>query len=158
VQIDRRVSYLFISHDLNVVRYLADSIGVMYLGQLVDVGPARAVLDPPHHPYTEALVSAMTTLEDLDGSRPRIKLGGAMPSPSDPPSGCRFHTRCPRFLGDLCRDEAPPWQRDADGHQYRCHIPPGELGEMQRATGAPPDEPRAATARDHPPEENGKER
>ena len=155
VQAERRVSYLFISHDLNVVRYLADSIGVMYLGQLVDVGPARAVFDPPHHPYTEALVSAMTTLEDLDGSRPRIKLEGSMPSPSDPPSGCRFHTRCPRFLGDLCRDEAPPWQQDADGHQYRCHIPPGELGDLQRTNGASPGEPHGATRRDHLPKENG---
>ncbi|MDQ3360122.1 MAG: ABC transporter ATP-binding protein [Actinomycetota bacterium] len=155
VQADRKVSYLFISHDLNVVRYLADSIGVMYLGQLVDVGPARAVFDPPHHPYTEALVSAMTTLEDLDGSRPRIKLDGPMPSPSDPPSGCRFHTRCPRFLGDLCRDKAPPWQRDADGHQYRCHIPPGELGDLQRTNGAFSGEPHAATKQDQPPKENG---
>ena len=155
VQAERRVSYLFISHDLNVVRYLADSIGVMYLGQLVDVGPAQAVFDPPHHPYTEALVSAMTTLEDHDGSRPRIKLEGPMPSPSDPPSGCRFHTRCPRFLGDVCRDEAPPWQRDTEGHQYRCHIPPGELEDLQRANGASPGEPHAATRGDHPPQEDG---
>jgi peptide/nickel transport system ATP-binding protein len=155
VQTDRGVSYLFISHDLNIVRYLADSIGVMYLGQLVDVGPARAVFEPPHHPYTEALVSAMTTLEDLDDPRPHVRLGGAMPSPSDPPSGCRFHTRCPRFLGDVCREEAPPWQRDGEGHQYRCHIPPGELRELQRATEGPSNERRVAAPR--LPEENGEQ-
>ncbi len=153
VQTDRGISYLFISHDLNIVRYLADSIGVMYLGQLVDVGPAEAVFEPPHHPYTEALVSAMTTLEDLDNPRPHVKLGGAMPSPSDPPSGCRFHTRCPRFLGDVCREEAPPWQRDGEKHQYRCHIPPGELRELQRTTKAPSNERRVAAPR--PPEEKG---
>lgn len=153
VQTDRGISYLFISHDLNIVRYLADSIGVMYLGQLVDVGPAEAVFEPPHHPYTEALVSAMTTLEDLDNPRPHVKLGGAMPSPSDPPSGCRFHTRCPRFLGDVCREEAPPWQRDGERHQYRCHIPPGELRELQRTTKAPSNERRVAAPR--PPEEKG---
>ena len=155
VQTDREVSYLFISHDLNIVRYLADSIGVMYLGQLVDVGPAGAVFEPPHHPYTEALLSAMTTLEDLDDTRPRIKLGGVMPSPSEPPSGCRFHTRCPRFLGDVCREEAPPWQQDVEGHQYRCHIPPGELRELQRATEGPSNERRVAAPR--LPEENGKQ-
>ncbi len=153
VQTDRGISYLFISHDLNIVRYLADSIGVMYLGQLVDVGPAEAVFEPPHHPYTEALVSAMTTLEDLDNPRPHVKLGGAMPSPSDPPSGCRFHTRCPRFLGDVCREEAPPWQRDGERHQYRCHIPPGELRELQRITEGPSNERRVAAPR--PPEEKG---
>lgn len=153
VQTDRGISYLFISHDLNIVRYLADSIGVMYLGQLVDVGPAEAVFEPPHHPYTEALVSAMTTLEDLDNPRPHVKLGGAMPSPSDPPSGCRFHTRCPRFLGDVCREEAPPWQHDGERHQYRCHIPPGELRELQRTTEAPSNERRVAAPR--PPEEKG---
>ncbi|MBA2782831.1 MAG: ABC transporter ATP-binding protein [Actinomycetota bacterium] len=155
VQTDRGVSYLFISHDLNIVRYLADSIGVMYLGQLVDVGPAGAVFEPPHHPYTEALLSAMTTLEDLDDPRPHVKLGGAMPSPSEPPSGCRFHTRCPRFLGDVCREEAPPWQQDVEGHQYRCHIPPGELRELQRATEGPSNERRGAAPR--LPEENGKQ-
>jgi peptide/nickel transport system ATP-binding protein len=158
VQTGRGVSYLFISHDLNIVRYLADSIGVMYLGQLVDVGPAGAVFEPPHHPYTEALVSAMTTLEDLDDPRPHVKLGGAMPSPSDPPSGCRFHTRCPRFLGDVCREEAPPWQRDGEGHQYRCHIPPGELRELQRTTEAPSSERRGVPPRHRPPEENGERR
>jgi peptide/nickel transport system ATP-binding protein len=141
------VSYLFISHDLAVVRYLADRIGVMYLGWLVDVGPADAVFSPPHHPYTEALLSAIPTL-DLEGPRPRIRLAGELPSPSDPPSGCRFHTRCHRYLGDVCRDQEPPWQQDADGHQYRCHIPPDELRKAQSADAraAEPGQPAEAAS------------
>jgi peptide/nickel transport system ATP-binding protein len=123
---------VFISHDLALVRYLADRIAVMYLGWLVDVGTAEAVFEPPHHPYTEALASAIPTL-DLDVPRPRIKLEGILPSPADPPSGCRFHTRCPRFLGEVCRTVEPPWQRDGASHTYRCHIPPDELRDAQLA-------------------------
>jgi peptide/nickel transport system ATP-binding protein len=131
VDLQRRqgVSYIFISHDLAVVRYVADQIGVMYLGRLVDVGPAEQVFAPPHHPYTEALLSAIPTL-DLD-ARPRIRLEGSLPSPTDVPTGCPFHTRCPRYLGDICKTEVPPWQDDADGHRYQCHIPPAELAELQ---------------------------
>ena len=137
LQRDEGVSYIFISHDLAVVRYVADTIGVMYLGQLVDVGPAAAVFSLPHHPYTEALLSAIPTL-DLD-ARPRIKLTGPIPSPIDPPSGCRFHTRCPRFLGDVCETQEPPWQEDSGGHRYRCHIAPAELAEAQAETAATTD-------------------
>jgi peptide/nickel transport system ATP-binding protein len=132
LQLREQVSYVFISHDLAVVRYLADKIGVMYLGWLVDVGDAEAVFNPPHHPYTEALVSSIPTF-GIDDSRPRVKLEGTLPSPIDPPSGCRFHTRCQRFLGDVCREQEPPWQRDGDGHKYRCHIPPDELRDAQLA-------------------------
>jgi peptide/nickel transport system ATP-binding protein len=126
------VSYLFISHDLAVVRYVADRIGVMYLGSLVELGPAQTLFDPPHHPYTEALVSAVPTLPS-DEQRPRITMYGPLPSASRPPTGCRFHTRCPRFLGDVCRTIEPPWQEEADGHRYRCHIAPRDLGGLQRA-------------------------
>jgi peptide/nickel transport system ATP-binding protein len=135
-----RVSYVFISHDLGIVRYLADRLAVMYLGQLVEIGPAEAVFRPPHHPYTATLLSAMPAL-DPRARRTRIKLQGTMPSLADPPSGCRFHTRCPWMLGEVCRREAPPWQQDAAGHAYRCHIPPSELLGVQTAarTGAPPD-------------------
>jgi peptide/nickel transport system ATP-binding protein len=135
LQRNEGVSYIFISHDLAVVRYVSDRIGVMYLGQLVEVGPAEAVFEPPHHPYTEALLSAIPTL-DLD-HRPRIRLTGTVPSPVDPPTGCRFHTRCPRFLGDICVAQEPPWQQDGEGHSYRCHIAPAELGPAQRTGEVP---------------------
>jgi peptide/nickel transport system ATP-binding protein len=131
VDLQRRegVSYVFISHDLAVVRYVADRIAVMYLGQIVDVGPAEAVFRAPHHPYTEALLSAIPSL-DVE-ARPRIKLHGTLPSPSDPPSGCRFHTRCPRYLGDVCKTVEPPWQATADGQRYSCHIEPEALAKVQ---------------------------
>ena len=131
VDLQRRegVSYVFISHDLAVVRYVADRIAVMYLGQIVDVGPSEAVFSAPHHPYTEALLSAIPTL-DIE-AKARIKLRGTLPSPSDPPSGCRFHTRCPRYLGDICKTEEPPWQDSAGGQSYRCHIAPDQLQRLQ---------------------------
>jgi len=124
------VSYVFISHDLAVVRYVADRIAVMYLGQIVDIGPAERVFEAPHHPYTEALLSAIPTL--AAGARPRIRLHGPIPSPADPPSGCRFHTRCPRAIAGLCAEVEPPWQDDGAGHRYRCHIAPADLARAQR--------------------------
>jgi peptide/nickel transport system ATP-binding protein len=141
VDLQRRedVSYIFISHDLAVVRYVADRIAVMYLGQVVEVGPADAVFSPPHHPYTEALLSAIPTL-DLD-TRPRIKLTGTLPSAAEPPSGCRFHTRCPRFLGEQCATQEPPWQQAEGGNRYRCHIPPDELATAQSEAPAPVERP-----------------
>jgi peptide/nickel transport system ATP-binding protein len=132
LQGEEHVSYVFISHDLGIVRYLADRIAVMYMGQVVEIGPAEAVFNPPHHPYTEALLSAMPTL-DPESQPVRIKLGGTIPSLADPPSGCRFHTRCPRMLGDICRLEEPPWQTDVPGHAYRCHISPADLRRAQAA-------------------------
>ena len=136
LQETRQVAYVFISHDLGVVRYLADRIAVMYLGQIIEIGPADVTFQPPHHPYTEALLSAVPDFNRAEG-KGRIRLQGDIPSPSDPPSGCRFHTRCPRMLGALCLSEEPPWQRDGAGHLYRCHIAPAELGAAQRA-GPPP--------------------
>jgi len=130
LQAQEGVSYVFISHDLAVVRYVADRIAVMYLGQIVDIGPAERVFEAPHHPYTEALLSAIPTL--AAGARPRIRLHGPIPSPSDPPSGCRFHTRCPRAISGLCAEVEPPWQDGADGHRYRCHIRPDDLARAQR--------------------------
>jgi peptide/nickel transport system ATP-binding protein len=137
LQAKEGVTYLFISHDLGVVRYLADRIAVLYLGRLMEVGPAEAVFNPPHHPYTEALLSAVPTLEGEE--RARIRLEGEIPSAADPPSGCVFHTRCPRYLGAICDEQEPPLAEVERGHFIRCHIPVDELRRIQ----AEPPPPRA---------------
>jgi peptide/nickel transport system ATP-binding protein len=123
------VSYVFISHDLNVVHYLADQVGVMYLGALVEVGPVECVFAPPFHPYTETLFAAMPTFES---ARATIRAEGSMPSAAAIPTGCPFHTRCPRALGEKCVTQEPPWQQVEAGHAYRCWIPPDELKPMQQ--------------------------
>ncbi len=126
LQRESATSYLFISHDLRVVRYLSDRIAVLYLGRIMELGPAERVFDGPHHPYTEALLSAAPS---VDGdTRPRIKLHGEIPSAVNPPSGCVFHTRCPRFLGDICVEVEPALTATPDGGVIRCHIPFDELG------------------------------
>ncbi|MBB3769587.1 peptide/nickel transport system ATP-binding protein [Angulomicrobium tetraedrale] len=126
LQAERQVAYLLISHDLGVVRYLSDWIAVLYLGRLLEVGPAARVLDGPHHPYTEALLSAAPS---VSGERTgRIRLTGAIPSGVSPPAGCLFHTRCPRRIGPICDTEEPPFTADAHGHAIRCHLPRAELG------------------------------
>ncbi|MCB0256591.1 MAG: ABC transporter ATP-binding protein [Anaerolineae bacterium] len=133
LQAEQGSAYLFISHDLAAVSYLADDIAVMYLGQVVETGSAEQMLHPPFHPYTEALLSAVPR---IDAAGPeRIRLPGDLPSAIDLPSGCRFHTRCPRLLGDICRTQEPPWQETAPGHRYRCHIAPDELTAMQVSSG-----------------------
>jgi len=136
LQQTERATYLFISHDLGLVRYLSDRIVVLYLGRVMEVGPAETVFAGPHHPYTEALFSAVPS---LDGERPdRIKLTGEIPSAANPPSGCVFHTRCPRKLttGE-CESTEPPLHEDEPGHQIRCHIPLAELRELQRSQSVP---------------------
>ena len=106
LQAERKTAYLFISHDLGVVRYLSDRIAVLYLGRLMELGTAETVFNGPHHPYTEALLSAVPT---IDGEqRERIRLAGDIPSAADPPSGCVFHTRCPRKIGAICETQEPP--------------------------------------------------
>jgi peptide/nickel transport system ATP-binding protein len=135
VQKRKSVSYVFISHDLAVVRYLADQIGVMYLGSLVEVGPVDRVFAPPSHPYTETLLASMTT---LDGTRSSVRAEGSIPSPAAIPSGCPFHTRCPRIPGEQCRTQEPPWQRTEEGHAYRCWILPDELVTLQQAVSRQP--------------------
>jgi peptide/nickel transport system ATP-binding protein len=126
------VSYIFISHDLAVVRYLSDRIAVMYLAKLMEIGSAEDVFTAPQHPYTEALASAIPTL-DFEHPHERIPLGGPVPSLAEPPGGCRFHTRCHRFLGEVCAEVPPPWQEVQEGHRYLCHIPPDELRQAQLA-------------------------
>jgi peptide/nickel transport system ATP-binding protein len=134
LQAERRVSYLFISHDLGVVRYISDRIAVLYLGRLMELGPAEVVFAGPHHPYTEALLSAVPTIDG--GGRRRIKLEGEIPSAAEPPSGCRFHSRCHRKLGAVCETVEPPLVEAEDGHFMRCHIPIEQLGsaELTRST------------------------
>jgi peptide/nickel transport system ATP-binding protein len=134
-----QVTYLFISHDLGVVRYLSDRIAVLYLGRIMELGPAEQVFSGPHHPYTEALLSAVPTLEDAD--KERIRLEGEIPSAARPPSGCVFHTRCPRYLGKICDETEPALAEAEPGHAIRCHIPLDELRRLQvpgRATSQPP--------------------
>ncbi|MHB1929605.1 MAG: ABC transporter ATP-binding protein [Acidimicrobiales bacterium] len=130
LQSREQVTYVFISHDLGVVRYLSDRNAVLYLGRIMEYGPAESVFAGPHHPYTEALLSAVPT---LDGTgRERIKLQGDIPSPADPPSGCVFHTRCPRRLADgTCDSVEPPLREVEPGKVMRCHLPLHELGRLE---------------------------
>lgn len=130
LQIDNNTAMLFIAHDIAVVGYLADLIAVMYLGQLMQFGDATSIFDPPYHPYTEALLSAVPP-PDPSVEQERIRLSGDVPSAIDRPSGCPFHTRCPRFLGDICIEQAPPWQEGEDGKRIYCHIPIEELKRSQ---------------------------
>ena len=136
LQAQREVAYLFISHDLGVVRYVSDRIAVLYLGRLMELGPAEVVFDGPHHPYTEALLSAVPTIDG--GGRERIKLGGEIPSAAEPPSGCVFHTRCPRKVGAICEVTEPPLVEVDSQHLMRCHIPIEELRSLQRPQEAMP--------------------
>ncbi|TMD05989.1 MAG: ABC transporter ATP-binding protein [Chloroflexi bacterium] len=129
LQVQRWVAYLFISHDLGVVRYISDRIAVLYLGRLMEMGPAEVVFDGPHHPYTEALLSAVPTIDG--GGRARIKLAGEIPSAAAPPTGCVFHTRCHRRIGAICDEKEPPLVEVGPGHLMRCHIPIEELRRLQ---------------------------
>jgi peptide/nickel transport system ATP-binding protein len=144
LQRSQQVAYLFISHDLGVVRYLADRIVVLYLGRVMEIGPAERVFEGPHHPYTEALLSAVPTLHDLD--RQRIRLEGEIPSGADPPSGCPFQTRCPRKIGEICETTEPELIEEEPGHGIRCHIPLEELRRLQQSDdGQAPAADRTAT-------------
>ena len=129
LQARRGVAYLFISHDLASIRYLSDRIAVLYLGRLMEIGPAERIFAGPCHPYTEALLSAVPSLAGAEEGR--IRLRGEIPSAAHPPSGCVFHTRCPRKIGAVCEREEPPMHPAEDGHAIRCHIPPEELRSLQ---------------------------
>jgi peptide/nickel transport system ATP-binding protein len=123
-------SLLFISHDLSMVRYLCDYLMVMYLGKTAEVGPTEALFSPPYHPYTEALLSAVP-VPDPTVQQARIRLEGPVPSALDPPSGCRFHTRCPRKLGEVCETTEPPAVMAGESHLIYCHIPLQELESVE---------------------------
>ena len=136
LQVKEEVTYLFISHDLGLVRYLSDRIAVLYLGRVMELGPAETVFAGRHHPYTEALLSAVPS---LDGEHPaRIRLHGEIPSAASPPSGCVFHTRCPRKLSTgVCESTEPPLAEVAPGHFMSCHIPIDQLTNLQQTGRAP---------------------
>jgi peptide/nickel transport system ATP-binding protein len=132
LQESKGVSYLFISHDLAAVRHLSDWIAVIYLGRIWEVGSATDVFAPPFHPYTEALISAIP-VADPEHKPERIRLAGSVPSSVNIPSGCRFHTRCPRRLGKICETDEPLWQEAGNFHRICCHIPLPELSALQGA-------------------------
>jgi peptide/nickel transport system ATP-binding protein len=133
LQVEKQTSYVFISHDLSAVQHLSDTIAVVYLGHVMEIGDATRVLTPPFHPYTEALLSAVP-LADPDVKQKPIRLGGSVPSAMDVPPGCRFHPRCPRFLGDVCATQEPPWREGEGDHRIYCHIPLDELARLQAET------------------------
>ena len=119
LQKEEHLTYLFISHDMSVVRYMADRVGVMYLGHLVEEAETDALFEKPLHPYTQVLLSAVPT-PDPRTKRDRVILEGDLPSPLDPPSGCVFHTRCP-YATDKCAAECPETREIAPGHRVACH-------------------------------------
>jgi oligopeptide transport system ATP-binding protein len=128
LQDDRDLTYLFISHDLSVVKHIADRVGVMYLGRLVEVAEKKEFYDNPLHPYSQALLSAIPK-SDPTVRRDRIILKGDVPSPANPPAGCPFHTRCPSVM-DVCRTVTPELRPTASGHFAACHLvhPPDAEG------------------------------
>lgn len=135
VQQELNTTLIFIAHDLSVVRFFSDFVAVMYLGQVMEVGAAEAIYAPPYHPYTEALLSAVP-IPDPTVQQKHIRLEGSVPSAIDPPSGCRFHTRCPRRHllpdnGRICEEKIPPWRQVAAEHRIFCHIPVETLQKFE---------------------------
>ncbi len=133
IQREAKTTMLFISHDLSVVRYIADRVVVMYLGHIVEQGTTDEIFSPPYHPYTEALLSAIP-IADTSVEKKHIVLDGDIPSALNPPSGCPFQTRCPRksqVPGDLCEREVPPMRDVGNGHYMKCHLDDAILADME---------------------------
>jgi oligopeptide/dipeptide ABC transporter ATP-binding protein len=152
------LTYIFIAHDLGVVRHVSDRIAVMYLGKLVELSPAEELYQRPIMPYTEALLSAVPIPDpDLSHKRERIVLQGDVPSPINPPSGCRFHPRC-RYMTDICKEVEPPLADYGNGHLAACHHPLNVDREtLARVEVSRRHTPEAADERARP-QEPGKER
>jgi peptide/nickel transport system ATP-binding protein len=135
IQHQYNTTMVFIAHDLSVVRFFSDYVAVMYLGHVVEFGPAEAIYAPPYHPYTEALLSAVP-IPDPGAEQKHIRLEGTVPSALNPPGGCVFHTRCPRRAmlpggGQVCGSEVPPWRYNTEKHRIFCHIPLEELRKVE---------------------------
>lgn len=120
LQQDLGITFMFISHDLSVVAHTCDTVAVMYLGRLVEVAPTRKLFGAPRHPYTQALLSAIPSLDPDDRGKAQ-KLEGEIPSPSNPPPGCKFHTRCPHAT-QVCREQEPMLDNMSGEHQVACHL------------------------------------
>jgi peptide/nickel transport system ATP-binding protein len=123
LQLETDVAYMFISHDLNVINYISDYILVLYAGKIAEYGKRDEVMEPPFHPYTEALLSAVPEVDPMKQKKP-IELLGQLPNPAKKPKGCPFAGRCHRQVGSICETEAPPMVRLSDTHYYFCHIKP----------------------------------
>lgn len=117
---DFQLTYVFIAHDLSVVKHISDRVGVMYLGRMVELADQKTIYEDPKHPYTQALLSAVPS-PDPDAKRERIILKGDVPSPENPPEGCAFHTRCP-FAMEICKQVRPAFQKVNDQHSVACHL------------------------------------
>jgi oligopeptide/dipeptide ABC transporter ATP-binding protein len=123
LQDELRLSYVFVAHDLSVVRHVSDRIAVLYLGKVMEVSPAEELYSRPIHPYTDALLRSIPVPDPLENRvRSRVAVAGEPPDPVSPPAGCRFHTRCPRAT-DVCRTHEPPLTEHAPGHRAACHHP-----------------------------------
>ncbi len=127
---DLELTYIFVAHDLSVVEYISDRVGVMYLGNFVEVGEKEKIYSNPMHPYTQALLSAVP-VPDPTAKRERILLEGSIPSAHKPPTGCKFHTRCPKCM-ECCKTQAPERYEVDDGHYVYCHLYDKERREQQK--------------------------
>jgi oligopeptide/dipeptide ABC transporter ATP-binding protein len=158
LQDELHLSYIFVAHDLSVVRHVSDRIVVMYLGKLMEISPAEELYSKPIHPYTSALLGAIPIPDPkLNRARTRLVIEGEPPNPINPPSGCRFHTRCPRAT-DICRSVEPPLTEYAGGHMAACHHPQNvtaaEIAAATRSDASPlsagTDEPDSASVQADP--------
>ncbi len=116
-----KTSFLYITHDLALSRHMCDRIAIMYLGKIVEMGTTDQIIYESLHPYTKALIAAVP-VPDPTSKRTEVVIKGEIPSPINPPPGCRFHTRCPSFIGDICRQKEPPLVDVGNNHLVACHL------------------------------------